>query len=174
MSEDEGTDLAELSVEVLEHFDGQANDPPNPANVTFHNANGTRYLIKDTLLMPRVKNTSVLQVNLPLMQSEWPYLAGLAIPNVRPEEVGAILGAGFKRGHDVLQIMQGKRQSDPQALLTRFGLVWLGKVSNRNKLSASKRQRHLSTVKRIEPHETLKKDLERLWTTESFGIKLDV
>ena len=33
---------------------------------------------------------------------------------------------------------------------------------------------HVNSVKRIEPDETLKKDLERVWTTESFGIKPDV
>jgi len=32
----------------------------------------------------------------------------------------------------------------------------------------------VNSVKRIEPNETLKRDLERLWTTESFGIKPDV
>ena len=55
------------------------------------------------------------------MQSEWPYLAGLVIPNVRPEEVSVIIGADFKRAHDVLEIKRGKRHSDPQAELTRFG-----------------------------------------------------
>ena len=54
---------------VLGHFDGQADDQPDHANVTFHDANGTRHLIKDILVMPKV-NTSDRQVNLPLMQSE--------------------------------------------------------------------------------------------------------
>ena len=98
----------------------------------------------------------------------------LDIPNVRPEEVSVIIGADFKRAHDVLETKRGKRHSDPQAELTRFGWVLFGKVSNRYKLNSSKRQRHVNSVKRIEPNETLKRDLERLWTTESFGIKPDV
>ena len=108
------------------------------------------------------------------MQSEWPYLAGLVIPNVRPEEVSVIIGADFKRAHVVFGIKQGKRHSDPQDELTRFGWVLFGKVSNRYRFNASKRQRHVNSVKRIETDENPKKDLERLWTTESFGIKPDV
>ena len=96
----------------------------------------------------------------------------LVIPNVRPEEVSVIIGADFKRAHEVLEIKQGKRHSDPQAEPTPFGWVLFGKVLNRYKFNASKRKRHVNSVKRIEPDETPKK--ERLWTTESFGIKPDV
>ena len=152
------------------HSDGHANDPHNYANVTFHDAGGTKYLIDDTLVMPRV-NTFDRQIDLPIMQKEWPYLAGLAIPNVRPEEVAVIIGADFKRAHDVLEIRQGRKQSDPQAELRRFGWVLFGKVSNRYMLNVSKRQRHVNVVNRIDPDEMLKRGLEQLWTTESFGIK---
>ena len=33
---------------VLGHFDGQVDDQPNHANVTFYDADGTRHLIEDT------------------------------------------------------------------------------------------------------------------------------
>ena len=106
------------------------------------------------------------------MQSERSFLVRLVIPNVRPEEVSVIIGADFKRAHEVLEIKKGKRHSDPQAEPTPFGWVLFGKVLNRYKFNASKRKRHVNSVKRIEPDETPKK--ERLWTTESFGIKPDV
>ena len=66
------------------------------------------------------------------MQSEWSYLARLVILNVRPEEVSVIIGAEFKRAHDVLEIKQGKRHLDPQAELTRFGWVLFGRP-NKNR-----------------------------------------
>ena len=68
------------------------------------------------------------------MQSERSFLVRLVIPNVRPEEVSVIIGADFKRAHEVLEIKQGKRHSDAQAELTRFGWVLFGKVSIRYKL----------------------------------------
>ena len=155
---------------AIGHFDGQSSIPPKYASVTFRDAGKRNFLIEDALNMPRV-NTAGRQVNWPLMQREWPYLEGITLPNVRPEQVTVIIGADFKRAHDTFEVRRGAKESDPQAELTPFGWILFGKISNRYRLNETKRKRHVNAVRRSQPDETLKIELERLWTTELFGIK---
>ncbi len=120
--------------------------------------------------MPRV-NTAGRQINWALMQKDFLYLEEITVPNVRPEQVTVIIGAYFKRAHDKLEIQRCEKDSHSQAELTSFGWLMFGKVSNRYRLNPSKRQRSENAVRWHAVDEELKRHLERLWTTETFGIK---
>ena len=118
---------------------------------------------------------TIPQLNLPhqrvtrTMMQDFSHLTDLDIPEVDSEEVTILLGANVLEAilqHDVRR----GRPGQPVAILTAFGWTLAGSVKSIVK-PESLHVMHVHRVLNVE--ESLSKQLEDWWRTESFGTKYE-